>query len=43
MAGILGAIAAYASGEMTIVQLIEAIMVALGGMSLRAGISKIGQ
>jgi len=39
--GIIGAAVGYITGELTVAQTIEAILVALGGMSLRAGISNI--
>ena len=43
LAAIIGAIAAYANGDMTLLQMAEAIFIACGGASLRAGIAKIGQ
>jgi hypothetical protein len=42
IAGILAAIIAYLSGEMTMIQMVEAIWAAVAGMTLRAGVAKVG-
>ena len=39
VAGILAAIAGYLSGELTVAQLVEAILIALGFATVRHGIS----
>ena len=43
MAAIVGAIAAYANGDLSLIQCGEAIIAALMGATIRAGVSKIGQ
>lgn len=40
LAGILAAIAAYASGELDLAQTIQAVLASLGLSTLRAGVSK---
>ena len=43
IAAILGAIAAYSTGDMTLIQALEAIMAALGLGALRSGVAKVGK
>jgi hypothetical protein len=43
IAAILGAIAGYATGELTVVQMIQAIMAALGLGALRSGVAKVSK
>ncbi len=42
VAGILAAIAGYLSGELTVAQLVEAVLIALGFATLRHGVSTDG-
>jgi len=41
-AAVLAAVVAYSQDQVTLIQLIEAILAAIGGMTLRAGIEKSG-
>jgi len=39
-AAILAAVIAYSQDQVTLIQLIEAVLAAIGGMTLRAGVTK---